>query len=108
MFKLQRGALTGSLQCFAKTNVGYGCDKAILNCELPRTLAILRGPDICLYRALPTWRCSRTIPNGNLCRRPKSAHANLAEAVNACSNYFWPPDRSISQIHAAYHFRQEY
>ena len=65
---LQRGALAGSLQCFAKTNVGYEAAQQFFNYYAhvdPTRARYLPVPSTAHPALQPI------IPNGNFCRRPK-------------------------------------
>jgi hypothetical protein len=81
--------VAGSLQCFAKTNVGYGCEKAILILNyLTRRRSYAGQISACTEHSPPTLQPfqSKQQPEG----RPNQAQVNLTKAAKACSNYFWP------------------
>jgi hypothetical protein len=74
----QRGALAGSLQCFAKTNGGYGWRETILKYELSRMSS---DPTRARYLPVPSTTHLALQPNDSerqLLQTSKSTHANLA------------------------------
>ncbi len=62
LFMLQRGALAVIASVLREN------ERRVRTVEVMLRLrsSILRGPDICLYRALPTWRCSRSFRTATL------------------------------------------
>jgi hypothetical protein len=82
----------GSLQCFAKTNVGYGAAKRCFHCfprDDPTRARYLPVPNI------PT-NTAADHPNGNY-TGVHSTDVSLAETRNEYRNYFRPPTEYIER-----------